>query len=211
MEKIVTLLTVLWTKVRVANARAIAHIFSRYSSKSSPAICGEETFYFETYSPSIQKLCDKWGISNSTHQANKPGRFAKWFLSMFLGWPWPIRMLVYKGKRLDAIATNPEEMIRLLQKAWCNAVNEPKMKTEVTHSPLSEAVPRPRHSEEERGQSTARAKTITRIANPPKTQNRRLVRTMQSASLSNNQPRQDTYAPENILIKEDDDIMEFSF
>lgn len=211
MEKIVTLLTVLWTKVRVANARVIAHIFSRYSSKSSPAICGEETFYFETYSQSIQKLCDKWGISNSTHQAKEPGRFAKWFLSMFLGWPWPIRMLVYKGKRLDAVATSPEEMARLIHKVWDSSIAKQKIQRENSPRTRSEPVTKSRAGKEYSERKAMVHNPIARVVIPQMPQNRSPVSTVQNALLSNNQPRPDTYTHENVLIKEDDDIMDFSF
>lgn len=194
MEKIVTLLTVLWAKVRVANARAIAHIFSRYSSKSSPAICGEETFYFETYSPSIQKLCDKWGISNSTHQAKEPGRFAKWFLSMFLGWPWPIRMLVYKGKRLDAVATSPEEMARLIHKVWDSSIAKQKIQREDSHKLQSESVAKPRAGIEDNRREKANAKTIKRIVNPINNveQNTEIAPTESSFPYSSTQIKEDS-------------------
>lgn len=194
MEKIVTLLTVLWAKVRVANARVIAHIFSRYSSKSSPAICGEETFYFETYSPSIQKLCDKWGISNSTHQAKEPGRFAKWFLSMFLGWPWPIRMLVYKGKRLDAVATSPEEMARLIHKVWDSSIAKQKIQREDSHKLQSESVAKPRAGIEDNRREIATAKTIKRIVNPINNveQNNEIAPTESSFPYSSTQIKEDS-------------------
>lgn len=191
MEKIVAILTNFWTGIHSAVTRVRAHIYSLYRSKSTPVICGGQTLYFETYCSSIQKACGELGISIAPHQSKKPGRFTKWFLSLFFGWPWPVRMLVYnKGKRLDAIATTPEEMARLVQIIWDTSVAEQKVQRTSSRGLSSESAVRSNSHNEIIEQTDTKSKVITRIATPHKVE--RNVVNKESLSLDPIQIKEDT-------------------
>lgn len=110
MDRVSTLLRCIWLSIRKAHARLLAHIYSQYKRRSKPVNIGERTVFFETYCPTIQNTCDDNGICVPTLPPKTPNKIVLWFLKWRFGWPWSIRLVSYKGKRLEFIALTPDEM-----------------------------------------------------------------------------------------------------
>ena len=115
MDRVSTLLRGIWLSIRKAHARLLALIYSQYKRRSMPINIGERTVFFESYCPSIQNTCDDYGICVPTLSPKTPNKIVLWFLKWRFGWPWPIRLVSYKGKRLEFIALTPDEMANTMQ------------------------------------------------------------------------------------------------
>ena len=113
-----TILRDICFSIRKAHAKLMARIYAHYKTRSKPVYAGEHFFFFETYCPVIQNTCDNYGISIPTLAPKTPNRIVCWYLMCRLGWPWPIRLVSYKGKRLEFIALTPDEMANTMQGIW---------------------------------------------------------------------------------------------
>lgn len=118
MERMTTILRGICYSISKAHARLMARIYAHYKTRSKPVYAGEHILFFETYCPAIQNTCDNYGISIPTFAPKAPNRIVCWYLRCRFGWPWPIRLVSYKGKRLEFIALTPDEMANTMQGIW---------------------------------------------------------------------------------------------
>ena len=118
MNRLISSLSNVWMRIRRARAKMLARMYAQYKRKSSPIHLGERTIYFETYCPSIERVCDELGVIIPVLAPRVPSKTEQWFLSWRFRWPWPMRLASYRNKTLESISTTPDEMANVTQHIW---------------------------------------------------------------------------------------------
>ena len=122
MNRLSITMSNVWLRIRRTRAKILARIYAQYKRKSSPVRMGERTIYFETYCPSIERVCDELGIMIPVLASRVPNKTEKWFMAWRFGWPdWPVRMALYNGKMLEKVSVTVDEMARSCQYVWNKA------------------------------------------------------------------------------------------
>lgn len=124
MERILHILKWFWTSIRKTRARVLARMYASYKIKSPSVQMGNCRVYYETYCLPIQDMCHDLGIRIPDMPPRQPTLLVRWYLRLRFGWPWPVQLISYDGKRQDDVARTPVEMARNLQRIWDRAVKQ---------------------------------------------------------------------------------------